>query len=582
MRRARFSAHCVCFCFLGPCVLLFLQEQVLAQAAPLDKILESWLRYRAAIRTIEFTYTIEDTSPSETGSDEAAEERITLRACCKIKGAMFRQDVSFPPGPRGETVSWIALYNGKDFQAFFSESGRLVLSKWPMFETEGCSANPLVMPFYFLRQREAALGWTALQDAELWKKRFADAKFMGMQRVDGLDCLVCEFPDWVVEGNAFRVYFSSSLGYYPLLQEVLDGSGNKVGSIKVSRWQLAESDHPVLIPLEVKLEAGQSSEGFLGVMRLDPKSLRVNHPVDDSDFTYPLEAASKVERLTEPWLRRRTSLTPDGPSPSSWLRWTRWATYIVIQLFLLSYVGFRFRKLIFVRGSDPEVNGGTNEKGEGNVPTPPQHSKRRVKLSRWLACLLLLAGLLAFLATMTWLSGRRLWRHDWSQERGSAPPHPLPLSSEPTPKLELPLEELVLIPGKGMGSLHFGDPPDKIRKVLGEPATVTTVGSGQQFWIYPKLGMRLVVTPRGLRVIEVSTAQLQDPTQGFSDFPGSTSKGVALGASEQEIIARYGKPSLREDYGQAGVDLTYINPPITFRLHKDRLTIILLTGSGQK
>ena len=83
-------------------------------------------------------------------------------------------------------------------------------------------------------------------------------------------------------------------------------------------------------------------------------------------------------------------------------------------------------------------------------------------------------------------------------------------------------------------------------------------------------------------MIQVSTSQLEDPTQGFRNFPGSTSEGIGLGASEQEIIARYGKPSLRQDYGQTGVELSYTNPPITFGLQNDRCTSILLRGSGQK
>lgn len=135
---------------------------------------------------------------------------------------------------------------------------------------------------------------------------------------------------------------------------------------------------------------------------------------------------------------------------------------------------------------------------------------------------------------------------------------------------------LVLQPGKGIEGLEFGAPPQKIREVLGEPSEIQ---GGQ--WTYADKGLALSISPtRGLiRIMAVGDLAIL-PGSALIPFQGKTAEGIAMGATEEQLVAVYGKPHSREERPGA-VDLEYPSIGLSFTLFQGRLRSIHLSIPSQ-
>jgi len=112
------------------------------------------------------------------------------------------------------------------------------------------------------------------------------------------------------------------------------------------------------------------------------------------------------------------------------------------------------------------------------------------------------------------------------------------LVSKP-PVVEHVGKSLVIKPNVGIGEVKFGMSLEKVKRILGEPASETPPILG-----YPHLG--LTITLRDDTVLAIVCG---DMTNKDSDLIKAcrcrTEKGIGIGSTEAEIIAAYGEPTTK-------------------------------------
>ena len=107
-------------------------------------------------------------------------------------------------------------------------------------------------------------------------------------------------------------------------------------------------------------------------------------------------------------------------------------------------------------------------------------------------------------------------------------------TGEPTEPLEVEL-------GAGIGPVKFGMPKEEVIKNFGGPDTIE--GKGISLNYISSKGLVFLVSPdHGVRSIDCWTKEAAPPGFEVSDFAGSTKKGIAMGASREQIVAAYGQP----------------------------------------
>jgi hypothetical protein len=135
-----------------------------------------------------------------------------------------------------------------------------------------------------------------------------------------------------------------------------------------------------------------------------------------------------------------------------------------------------------------------------------------------------------------------------------------------TPELKKP----VVTPLVGIGPAKFGMSREDIEKVLGKADSVTPMGkSGFVNLNYHSRGFVLCVSPtRGLIMIHCN-AQVTFAVR-IRDFRGKTDKGIALGASQADVIKTYGKPD-RQEKNDSATYFTYNAIQGSFTFFEDKL-----------
>ena len=125
-----------------------------------------------------------------------------------------------------------------------------------------------------------------------------------------------------------------------------------------------------------------------------------------------------------------------------------------------------------------------------------------------------------------------------------------------------------IVPGVGIGSVKFNMTKEEIIEHFGEPDEVTDNGMSL---MYKSKGFTLgVYSVSGLRNINCYTKIVTPPFTFAEDFPGSTDKGISMGAGRADIVAAYGPPD-KVTTNEKQINLTYDELGIEFILLKDEL-----------
>ena len=148
---------------------------------------------------------------------------------------------------------------------------------------------------------------------------------------------------------------------------------------------------------------------------------------------------------------------------------------------------------------------------------------------------------------------------------------------KPAPTTQEADNLLTLKPGIGIGSLKFGDSMEKVVKALGPPETTRTKSDLG----YPSKGLFLFVDSRiGLAGVMAMTKKSSGPF-AMNDFAGKTDKGIAMGETQADIEAAYGKATRITRPNDVTLRLEYQKLGLTFRLDKDELVEIYLFMIGR-
>jgi len=132
---------------------------------------------------------------------------------------------------------------------------------------------------------------------------------------------------------------------------------------------------------------------------------------------------------------------------------------------------------------------------------------------------------------------------------------------------------LYLRPGVGLGPVRFGMSGEEVIARFGKPEQLEAkVGLGYQ----PSRGFAVLVSGRR-GVVSISCFSSWYAKVGFpvAGFAGVTTEGIAMGASREEIIKAYGKPSSETKGPQT--TLAYARLGITFGLRDDQVITISIS-----
>jgi hypothetical protein len=136
---------------------------------------------------------------------------------------------------------------------------------------------------------------------------------------------------------------------------------------------------------------------------------------------------------------------------------------------------------------------------------------------------------------------------------------------------------LILKPGIGIGELKFGDSKDRVIALLGTPEKEQQVGDIVEL-SYPSKGLGVgVVQSRGLPGVTSIGAMTKKSAGPFAmnDFPGKTDKGIAMGATAEQVLAAYGAPSSQIAQEKAPI------PQSPSVMSYDKLGLIFTLRDGQ-
>jgi len=138
-----------------------------------------------------------------------------------------------------------------------------------------------------------------------------------------------------------------------------------------------------------------------------------------------------------------------------------------------------------------------------------------------------------------------------------------------------PRDELIIEPLVGIGPVQFGMSKEEViehfgwpdKTYSGEETKLSYVASrGLSFTIHAELGLQ-----------EISCWSEGMLPSGVSTFVGRTKDGIAIGATQEEIVAAYGQPN-RTGTGSKGVaqNLDYDKLQIRFSLLEGKLRSMIM------
>ncbi|HUT28661.1 MAG TPA: hypothetical protein VMX13_02630 [Sedimentisphaerales bacterium] len=137
-------------------------------------------------------------------------------------------------------------------------------------------------------------------------------------------------------------------------------------------------------------------------------------------------------------------------------------------------------------------------------------------------------------------------------------------------------DQMVVVPLVGVGPVKFGMSKEQVMQALGQPERME--GGGIVLYYLTSKGMSLMVDRRlGVRTMDCWSDQYPMPFPGMVTFDGKTDKGIAMGASREEVVAAYGEPDRTDSTGTLET-LRYGKLGISFALASDGVVNIKIIG----
>jgi hypothetical protein len=151
---------------------------------------------------------------------------------------------------------------------------------------------PLMKVYRWLRGPAEPSRWDVLVSDDHWERVRKQAVYLGIREVAGMQTHGIRVPQVssVVKNAAFEVWLAPELGYVPLMYErKLIASGEVASVVKVESWKMVDLDgesfgFPTCISFSQNdLDGRSRALSYKEV--IEPETLKVNQPVDESLFT---------------------------------------------------------------------------------------------------------------------------------------------------------------------------------------------------------------------------------------------------------------------------------------------------------
>jgi len=198
----------------------------------------------------------------------------------------------------GENRGYIGLYNGDRYQVFEPAPRTLGLSTRLRNDNPSVAYNPFLIPFYafaFAYGEEQSIA--ALRLYENWESiRGRCCTWEGLSD-DGEYCVATFDVSAPYREQVSRVFFSLEHDYMPVKGEMLDNRENVLSEWEITEVQRVEvGGRSVIVPLESVLRFYGDSGKLLYLLTsgIEPTSLVLNEPIDESLFTIPAADANMI------------------------------------------------------------------------------------------------------------------------------------------------------------------------------------------------------------------------------------------------------------------------------------------------
>jgi len=209
----------------------------------------------------------------------------------------------------GLSTSWEGAYNGTEYQVL-EHSG--VLQKFShapdYFAGRYHSNQPIAVPLDFAFEFGNEYAYYTFLNQTIWERLVPLSEYVGVENVGGRLCDVVGINKVNPEFNAqysYVVFLARELDYYPLKWELdvtpLTGAdGTTLGEPTRTEGEVQTlvrqtSSGRVVVPVDVTLDVYWNGElGRTIQIHIDPATLRINQPLDESLFTIDDSRASRI------------------------------------------------------------------------------------------------------------------------------------------------------------------------------------------------------------------------------------------------------------------------------------------------
>lgn len=287
-KSASLSLLALCICWADVCGNA-LEEETLetirVRAAALPRRLDS-IVFKAAV--------INKEAFAVKSGDKEEKDISTSKMTYSHRAGRFRCEVTIQHHVTKTKLDKISLYNGDRYQLFDVGRRRLRLSNSCQLPNPYLELNPLALPYMFLVEIFKPFTWSDIKNESRWMAKFKGAKYLGTMRDAPLTVAKIQMPGYMPETRCI-IYFAKELDYYPVRFELSGKDGFSV-MIHVAEYRRVDSlGEPVVVPLVIT--ATQILNGVFSHSHftIDPESVKVNEPIDEALFTFPVTQANYID-----------------------------------------------------------------------------------------------------------------------------------------------------------------------------------------------------------------------------------------------------------------------------------------------
>jgi len=195
-------------------------------------------------------------------------------------------------------------FDGRRYQSHDARSGGLMLSDGPALPNATLAGDALYYPYLFLMTEEGSFTPKLLKDASGWRRAFAKATVLSSSKQGALRLHNVEFPG-PKAGQTFVVTFAEELDFFPYATQ-LNERGRNVGSVSVvEHVVLGDAAEPITFPTQLEVVFKTFAKDGATInhtsIRTDPKTIRVNQPLESASFAIPkdrVRVINDVDRMT--------------------------------------------------------------------------------------------------------------------------------------------------------------------------------------------------------------------------------------------------------------------------------------------